>query len=278
MSDVNGVGIGLRMEMAKELLEKKPAEVKWLEIHPENYMNRGGRFPTALKQAMEKWPIATHGLTMCYGRAEPFAEEYTTQLKQLLSDVQSPWHSDHLCFSDVDGVFAHDLLPLPFTEEAAKLYTRRIIEARDATGCENLAFENVSYYAESPDSESDEVTFCLEVLEAADCKMLLDVNNVYVNAKNLGFDPRKWIDQIPAERVVQIHVAGHLVRHDGFRIDTHGEDICDDVYDLLDYTLRRIGPKPVLLERDGNFIPVDELLEQVRRLSEIYDRATEGAR
>jgi hypothetical protein len=103
--------------------------------------------------------------------------------------------------------------------------------------------------------------------------MLLDVNNVYVNSRNLGFDPRKWIDRIPTERVVQIHVAGHLVRDDGFRIDTHGEDVADDVYDLLEYTLTRIGRKPVLLERDGNFIPLDELLEQVRRLDAIYQRA-----
>jgi len=266
------------MEMAKELLDKQPSEVKWLEVHPENYIDRGGRFPSVLKQAMKKWPFATHGLTMCFGRAEPFDEAYLKTLRTFLSDIESPWHSDHLCFSDVDGVFAHDLLPLPFNEDAAKLFTRRIEEAREATGCDDLAFENVSYYAESPDSDTDEVSFCLDVLERADCKMLLDVNNVYVNSRNLGFDARKWIDQVPADRVVQIHVAGHLVRHDGFRIDTHGEDICDDVFDLLDYTLRRIGPKPVLLERDGNFIPLDELLEQVRRLDAIYEKATEAFR
>jgi uncharacterized protein (UPF0276 family) len=194
-----------------------------------------------------------------------------------LRDVGAPWHSDHLCFAGVDGVFAHDLLPMPFNEDTAKSCARRIEEARDATGCADLAFENVSYYAPSPRSETDEVSFCLDVLERADCKMLLDVNNVYVNSKNHGFDPRAWIDRIPSERVVQIHVAGHLVRRDGFRIDTHAEDVADDVYDLLEHTLRRIGPKPVLLERDGNFIPLDELLAQVRRLSEIYERATGGA-
>ncbi len=273
MTDLGGIGIGLRMEMAKELLDRQPSEVKWLEVHPENYMDRGGRYPTVLKRAMERWPFATHGLTMCFGRAEPFDDEYLGTLKTFLSDIGAPWHSDHLCFCDVGGVFAHDLLPLPFTEDAAALYARRITEAREATGCDDLAFENVSYYAESPDSETDEVSFCLDVLEQADCKMLLDVNNVYVNSRNLDFDPRKWIDRIPADRVVQIHVAGHLVRNDGFRIDTHGEDVCDDVYDLLEYTLRRVGPKPVLLERDGNFIPLDELLEQVRRLDAIYQRA-----
>jgi hypothetical protein len=261
------------MEMARELLDKAPSEVKWLEVHPENYMDRGGRYPTVLDKAMAKWPFATHGLTMCFGRAEPFEDRYLRNLRAFLADLGAPWHSDHLCFADVDGVFAHDLLPLPFNEDAAKLYARRIVEARAAIDCENLAFENVSYYAESPDSEMDEVSFCLEVLERADCKMLLDVNNVYVNSRNLGFDPRKWIDRIPTERVVQIHVAGHLVRDDGFRIDTHGEDVADDVYDLLEYTLTRIGPKPVLLERDGNFIPLDELLEQVRRLDAIYQRA-----
>jgi len=273
MRDITGVGIGLRMEMAQELLDSRPQEVRWLEIHPENYMNRGGRYPSLLKKALEKWPVATHGLTMGFGRAEPFDREYLSTLRTFLKDVGSPWHSDHMCFADADGVFLHDLVPIPHNEEAARTAARRMEEAREALDI-TLAVENVSYYVDSERSETDEVSFVCDVLERADSKVLLDVNNVYVNSRNHGFDPRKWIDQIPADRIVQIHIAGHQVRTDGFRIDTHAESVCDDVYELLEYTLQRVGPKPVLLERDGNYPKLDELLDEVRRLESIYTRAT----
>jgi uncharacterized protein (UPF0276 family) len=165
-------------------------------------------------------------------------------------------------------------MPLPFTEEAATMAAQRFEEIRDAIGIP-FALENVSYYAPSDDSETDEASFVLDVLERTDGKMLLDVNNVYVNSKNFGFDPKTWIDRVPKDRVAQIHVAGHFVRDDGLRIDTHSEPVCNDVYDLLDYTLTRIGPKPVLLERDGKYPPLDVLLAEVRKLTEIHDRAVE---
>jgi hypothetical protein len=275
MPAVNGIGLGLRMELGEEMLERVPAEVRWVEVHPENYIRRGGLFPSLLRRARERWPVVTHGLTMCFGAVEPVEREYMEPLRAFLHEVETPWHSDHMCFAGVDGVFAHDLLPLPFNESSLETLTRRITEARDFLDRE-IAFENVSYYAPSSASETDEASFTAALLERADCKMLLDVNNVYVNSRNHGFDPRAWIDRIPPERVVQLHVAGHFVRDDELRIDTHAEDVCDDVYELLDHTLRRMGPKPVLLERDGNFPPLDELLAQVRRLTAIYDRATAG--
>jgi uncharacterized protein (UPF0276 family) len=274
MTDVNGVGIGLRMDVAGELLDRQPEEVAWLEVHPENYMHRGGRYPTTLKKAMERWPVATHGLTMCFGAVTPYDAEYLATLRAFLRDVGSPWHSDHMCFGGVDGVFLHDLMPLPFNEESARTIEQRYREAQEALDVPSLAIENVSYYAPSAADETDEVGFVTEVLERADAKILLDVNNVYVNSRNHGFDPKPWIDRIPADRVVQIHVAGHLIKSDDLRIDTHGESVCDDVYDLLDYTLRRIGPTPVLLERDTNIPPLSEILLEVRRLNEIYERAT----
>ena len=274
MTAVEGIGLGLRMELGDELLERRPPELGWREIHPENYLRRGGRFATLLKRARDAYPIVTHGLTMCFGAVEPFEREYLEPLGAFLKDVGVPWHSDHMCFAGVDGVFSHDLLPVPFDEESMDTLSRRITEARDALDVE-LAFENVSYYAPSDRSETDEASFTVELLERADCRMLLDVNNVYVNSRNHGFDPYEWIDRIPAHRVVQIHVAGHQVRDDGFRIDTHAEDVCEDVYDLLEHTLRRIGPRPVLLERDGKYPPLDDLLAQVRRLDAIYRRATE---
>jgi hypothetical protein len=263
------------MEMAQSLLERRPEEVGWLEIHPENYMRRGGRYPDTLRRAQDHWPIVTHGLTMCFGAVEPFEREYLQTLRGFLHDIGVPWHSDHMCFGGADGAFAHDLLPLPFTDEAADTVVQRLKEARDAVD-KPLAMENVSYYAPSGDPTA-EADFVVDVLERADALLLLDVNNVYVNAKNHGFDPYAYIDRIPPERVAQMHVAGHFVRDDDIRIDTHGESVCEDVYQLFEHAVRRMGPKPVLLERDNNIPPLGELLTEVRRLREIYDRATAGS-
>jgi uncharacterized protein (UPF0276 family) len=265
----NGIGIGLRIDLAQELLERKPKQVRWLEIHPENYMNRGGRYPALLRDALETWPITTHGLTNAFGNLEPAGADYLKPLRELIHEIGSPWHSDHLCFTGVEGEQLLDLLPLPLTEESIKVCSQRIIEARDALDIE-IAFENVSYYAPCGDPKM-EADFCVAILEQTKAKMLLDVNNVYVNSRNHGFDAEKFIDRIPADQVVEIHIAGHLERSDGSRIDTHGEPICEDVYDLLGYTLRRFGPKPVLLERDNNIPAFDEVLAEVDRLGEIYD-------
>lgn len=272
MNEVKGIGIGLRMELARALLDRKPHEIDWLELHPENYLRRGGRYASVLAEARSHWPFVTHGLTMCFGSVVPHEPEYMGPLARFLAELEVPWHSDHLCFAGAEGAFVHDLLPIPFSEEAAKAVVERIDEAQHALD-RPIAVENVSFYAPSKLDEMDETSFIGEVLERADAKILLDVNNVYVNSRNFGFEPRSWIDRVDPKRVVQIHVAGHLVRDDGFRIDTHGEPVCNDVYELLEYTLERIGPRPVLLERDGNFPTLDALLEEVRRLRAIYDRA-----
>jgi len=272
MRDVNGIGVGLRVDMAKRFLAEAPEEVRFVEVHPENYVRRGGLYRDNLDRARERVPVVTHGLTMCFGCPAPFEREYLEDVKGFLAEVDAPWHSDHLCFAGADGAFVHDLLPIPFTDESAATCAQRIREARDVIDRE-LAFENVSYYAPQSEDPLDEARFCVDVLERADCKMLLDVNNVFVNSRNLGFDPEEWIAMIPPERVVQIHVAGHLIRDDGLRIDTHGEAICDGVYALLEHTLRCLGPRPVLLERDNNIPALEEILAEVRALTEIYERA-----
>ncbi|HJK90954.1 MAG TPA: DUF692 domain-containing protein [Polyangiaceae bacterium LLY-WYZ-15_(1-7)] len=264
-----GIGLGLRVDMAQAFLEAKPDDVAFVEVHPENYVARGGRYRQNLARAQDLYPVLTHGLTTCFGQLEPFDATYLAQLKRFLADVDTPWHSDHLCFGGAGGAFAHDLLPIPFTDEALDTVTQRFTEVRDAIDRE-LAFENVSYYAPMSADPLDEARFCVEVLERADAKLMLDVNNVFVNSRNFGFDPKAWIDLVPPERVVQMHVAGHLVRDDGLRIDTHGEPIPEGVYELLDYTLRRTGPRPVLLERDNNIPSLGELLAEVRRLNAIY--------
>lgn len=272
---VEGIGIGLRYRMAQETLDAAPPELRWLEVHPENYMERGGRFRSVLEQARERFPIATHGLTMGFGATEPHERAYMNPLRDFLREVQTPWHSDHLCFCGGSGVMLHDLLPVPFTRESVNNSVARVKEARDQLELP-VAVENISYYAHPGVAEMNEVEFLLEVLEGADAKLLLDVNNIFVNSQNHGFDPRSYIDRIPVERVVQIHIAGHLVRPDGLIIDTHGQAVRDEVFDLLDYTLRRTGPRPVLLERDQNFPDFAVLAEEIKRLDGIYQRAVGG--
>jgi uncharacterized protein (UPF0276 family) len=270
---VHGIGLGLRHEIAGDTLDRGPSEIRWLEIHPENYVARGGRFEAMLERAADRGPLVAHGLSLAFGTLEPFDRAYTAQLRALLDRVGAPWYSDHLCFAGVGDTFLHDLLPLPFERESIEVAAARIRELRDAIE-RPVAIENVSYYADPAPRGMEEPEFVLEVLEAADAKLLLDVNNVYVNAKNHGFDPRAYIDRMPRERVVQIHVAGHFTRPDGIIIDTHGEAVCDGVYDLLAYTLERLGPTPVLLERDQNFpATVDEVFEEVRRLDALYTRS-----
>lgn len=274
---LEGIGLGLRHGMADATFAQAPAELRWLEVHPENYMWRGGRFETMLATARERFPLATHGLTMCFGSVQPFDHGYLRTLRDFLHDLRAPWHSDHLCFAGVDGMFAHDLLPLPHSRESIDVVVDRVRQAQDALGVP-IALEHISYYAEAPGGQMGEMDHLLEILDRADARLLLDVNNVFVNSQNHDFDPRAWIDQVPMERVVQLHVAGHLIEADGTRIDTHGEAICEEVYDLLAYTLQRLGrPIGVLLERDGNFPDFAELVGEIQRLDGIYQQALSGA-
>lgn len=270
---VTGIGLGLRAQLAADLLARAPDALRWVEVSPENYMGRAGAFVRHLDAALERWPVVTHGLTLCPGGVDPLDDAYLRELGGFLARVRAPWHSDHLCFGSYGGAQFHDLLPLPFTRESAERTAARVAEVRAALDVP-FAVENVSWYAHPGEAEMDEAAFVTEVLERSGASLLLDVNNVYVNARNHGFDARAMIDRLPLGRVVQLHVAGHLVRGDGLRVDTHGEPVCDDVYALLDYALRRTGPVPVLLERDQNFPSFDALAEEVTRLDALWRRAT----
>ncbi len=268
-----GIGLGLRQALAPELFERDPPSIRWLEIHPENYLERGGRYETMLSAARARYPLLTHGLTMAFGSIAPFSPSYLRSLRALLWELRVPWHSDHLCFAGVDGLFAHDLLPLPWSRESVGVVVDRVREAEDALGIP-IALEHISYYARAPGGTMGELEHLLEILERTGAKLLLDVNNVFVNSQNHGFDPRAFIAALPLDRVVQLHVAGHFVRADGLRIDTHAEPVCEEVFELFEYTmglLRR--PLPVLLERDGNYPALSELTAEVERLDEVYQRA-----
>lgn len=273
---VLGVGLGLRWALVDDILERPPAELAWLEVAPENYMRRGGRFPAKLAACAERWPIVTHGLTMSLGGLDPLAPDYLRTLASFAHEVRTPWHSDHLCFGIVDGVALHDLLPLPFTERAADHVAARVIEAQDALGVP-MAVENISYYAHPEGGQMDEAEFARRVVEKAGCSLLLDVNNVYVNSRNHRFDPRAMISKMPLERVVQIHVAGHDESDPELTIDTHAEPVKNEVYDLLAFTLAKTGPVPVLLERDDNFPGWIELCHELATLDAILRGAASPA-
>jgi uncharacterized protein len=270
---VHGIGLGLRQAIADALFDSELHELRFLEIHPENYVARGGRFSSMLARALPRWPVLTHGLSLGFGAVEPADAHYVQQLKAFLDRIAAPWHSEHLCFSSADGVMLHDLLPLPFRHEVVQTAVARIRELRAGVG-RPVAVENVSYYAHPGEREMDEADFLSEVLERSDAKLLLDVNNVFVNSRNHGFDAARFLDRLPLRRVVQIHIAGHSLRPDGLIVDTHGDAVRDEVYDLLEYALRRVGRVPVLLERDQNFPAFAQLADEVRRLDQIYTRAT----
>jgi uncharacterized protein (UPF0276 family) len=272
MSKVSGIGLGLRRALARDLLETPPPELSWLEVAPENYMRRGGYYPETLTRCAERWPIVTHGLSMSLGGLDPFDSGYMKTLEAFLERVETPWHSDHLCFTSVDGVHLHDLMPVPFSAAMVEHLAGRIRQAQDQLDLP-FAVENISYYALPGPVEMDEADFVHAVVDAAGCGLLLDVNNVFVNATNHGFDPYAMLAKYPLERVVQIHVAGHDVSDPRLVVDTHAEPIREEVYELLAFALERTGPVPVLLERDGNFPAWNAIHAELKQLRALWERS-----
>ena len=268
-----GIGLGLRSSMLREVGDGVADQhLAFVEVSPENYMNRGGRVPDGLARARERFAVITHGLMMSLGSDHPFDEAYFATLKAFLDQHKTPWHSDHLCFSGLDGTLLHDLLPVPFTTASAKRIAARVCEARDRLQ-RPMAVENISWYLPLGHSEKDEADFIVEVLERADCGLLLDVNNAFVNARNHGTDVQHWLEKIPLDRVWQLHVAGHERYDDNLFVDTHGADVHDKVYELMAWVIERSGPRPVLLERDNNIPPLTTLLAEVDRMRRVYDQA-----
>jgi uncharacterized protein (UPF0276 family) len=294
---VRGVGLGLRWEFIDELVERTqkvetegqpPLPVDFLEISPENYMRRGGKYPAALGWLAERYPVVTHGLTMSLGGTDAIAPGYINDLSGLLRAVRTPWHSDHLCSSAVDGRAVHELLPVPYRRSGVLRIAERIRQARDSLALP-IAIENVSSYWHPGRAEMAEAEFLASVCEAADCSLLLDVNNAYVNATNFGFDAHAWMRSIPFERVIEIHVAGHewfaadekglgdsrmAGAQGAMIIDTHGAATPGPVLELLEYALARTGPIPVVLERDQNVPCLDELLAEVARVRCVWRRSS----
>ena len=268
-----GVGLGLRRELYRPILENKD-KIDFLEIAPENYICRGGEIYKRLINVKKYFPLIPHGLNLSIGGTDPFDNRFLESIKELFRIINPPWYSDHLCFNYVDGVYIHDLIPLPFNKFVVKHVVGRIKKIQDYFQLPFL-IENPSYYMTIDDAMSEE-DFISEIVEEADCGLLLDINNVYVNSKNHKYDPIKFLENIPLERVVQVHIAGHL-NLGKFIIDTHGESIIDEVYKLLNELLKRSTPKAILLERDFNFPKFSELLKEIAKIKKMVKVITKRA-
>jgi uncharacterized protein (UPF0276 family) len=251
-----GVGIGLRVPHYQHIFSKKPV-VNWFEIISENFMVDGGRPLEVLDQILEQYRVVQHGVSMYFGSAEPLNREHLMRLKSLVKRTKTPWLTDHLCWGSVDGRYTHDLLPMPYTFEAARKTAQKIREARDFLEVP-IAVENVSSYAEFHVSEMTEWEFLNEVVEDADCGILLDVNNIYVSSRNHNFDPFEYLHSVPAERVAQIHIAGHT-KYQRLILDTHDHPVIDPVWALYARAIELAGPTATLLEWDDRIPSFDEV-------------------
>jgi uncharacterized protein (UPF0276 family) len=272
---LGGVGLGLRWDFLEEVVEGPLLPIDFFEVSPENYMRRGGYYPAQLEQLRERYPLVTHGLTLSIGAEDAPDLEYLRELRTEIARTGSPFHSDHLCFSSLGRRALHELLPLQRSRHNVAQVAERAQRVRDVLGVP-FALENITYYAHPGRAELSELDFLSSVLEASDAGLLLDVNNVYVNALNHGTDPAAFIRGLDLSRVVEIHVAGHSRRPSGLVLDTHGAPVADPVMDLLELTLLRSGPKPVLLERDNDVPPLAELLKELQAVRAVYDRATKA--
>ena len=260
------VGLGLRRGLIKDLQVAPAGDFDFLEVAPENWIGIGGAHGHALRTLAERYPLSCHGLSLSLGGPAPLDIAFLREVRGFLDQYQVPLYSEHLSYCSDDG-HLYDLLPLPFTEEAVHHVAARIRQSQDILG-RRLAVENVSYYA-APQQDMDELTFTNAVLREADCDLLLDVNNVYVNSINHGFDPQAFLAGIDSGRVVAMHVAGHFDKSDTLKIDTHGASVKPVVWALLGEAYARFGAQPTLLERDFNFPAFSELvieLHTIRRL------------
>lgn len=270
---MHGIGLGLRWPFLEDLLSHPDPGLSFLEISPENYMRRGGFYPDILAQISERFDVLTHGLTMSVGGTDPFDSTYFQELKRFLSRMGAQAHSEHLCWSGTPSNFLHELLPIPFTKQAVAHTVARVKEAQDRLELP-LSLENITFYAHLGEPEMSEAMFINEVLDQSNIKLMLDVNNVYVNSLNHHFDPVEFLEQLPLDRVVQLHVAGHHHwKKDDLFVDTHGAPTSDPVITLMKWVIERTGPLPVILERDQYIPGLPELLLEIRKLREAYEQA-----
>jgi uncharacterized protein (UPF0276 family) len=272
-----GFGVGLRPKHYPDVLARVQhgeLEVDWFEAISENYLVAGGRPPRVLGEVRAARPLVLHGVSMNLGSTDPLDEAYLRELEALAARFEPAWISDHLCWTGVAGSNLHDLLPLPYTEESVHWVAARIARVQDRLG-RRIAVENVSSYAAFHADAMPESEFLTAVCETADCGILLDVNNVFVSAHNHGFDAGAYLDSVPAERVFQLHLAGHSVSG-GLLIDTHDHPVCDEVWALYARAVRRLGPVSTLIEWDDRIPGWDRLVREVERARAVAAAALAG--
>ena len=262
-----GAGLGFRRELLPALKTHVPEAIQFFEIAPENWIDMGGAYGKALRGFTERYPFVLHGLSLSLGGPTPLDELLLRKIRQFMTQHGIALYTEHLSYCSDDG-HLYDLLPIPFTEEAVSYVAARIRRVQDILEC-RIAIENASFYTASPIAEMDELSFIQAVITEADCDLHLDVNNVYVNSVNHRYDPLAFIRALPSERIVYMHIAGHYHEAEDLLVDTHGADVIDPVWRLLDETYRIHGVTPTLLERDFNFPPLAELIGEVEHIAQI---------
>ena len=271
MKKVNGIGLGFRRDLADDLIALSDNKPAFLELAPENWMSMGGYWRKKLNEAAERYPITAHGLSLSIGSPDPLDIGFIKRLKSFLDEFNIALYSEHLSYSKCANAHLYDLLPIPFRQDAVDHIAERIKVVQDILE-RPLILENVSYYTPVA-AEMSEEEFITAVVNTSGCNLLLDVNNVYVNAFNHGYDPKAFINALPLNQVAYMHMAGHEKISDDVIIDTHGQPIIDPVYDLFAWTLPKLNPVPVLLERDFNIPEMTELQGEYQRLQHIADKS-----
>ena len=269
----NCVGLGLRREMLAEFCQAAPKEADFFEVAPENWMRLGGKFGKQFRQLTEKHSFYCHGLSLSIGSPAPLDLAFIKEIKRFLDLHQIDVYSEHLSYCSADG-HMYDLMPIPFTYEAVRHVSARVKQV-EAILERPLILENVSFYA-APGAEMTEQEFVCAVLEEADCRLLLDVNNIYVNSVNHGYDPKTFLAAMPSERIAYLHIAGHYQQDEDLIIDTHGADIIDSVWQLLAACYRLHGVHPTLLERDFNIPETRVLCQELRQIDTLQRQALDA--
>jgi len=266
---VEGAGLGLRRALMGPLRQHGPGPVDFLEVAPENWIGVGGRPGREFRDVVEHYPLVCHGLSLSIGGPAPLDETFLRKLRRFLDEHRVRCYSEHLSYCSDEG-HLYDLMPIPFTEESVHYVAGRVKQVQDMLE-RRIALENVSYYA-APGAEMSELEFVNAVLAEADCDLLLDVNNIYVNSVNHRYDVDEFLCGLPGNRIAYGHIAGHHNEAEDLIVDTHGAAVIPDVWSILDRALDRFGNFPVLLERDFNLPPIDELFDEVRRISRMQQR------
>ncbi len=263
---VSGAGLGLRRAITSELMADPPADIDVMEGAPENWINVGGSLGKKLRFFTERYPFVIHGLSLSIGSPAPLDEQLVRDIKNFMNDHNIRLYSEHLSYCGDDG-HLYDLMPIPFTEDAVKYVAGRVRRVQDILG-QRMALENVSYYAPI-DTSMDEADFINAVVQEADCDFMLDINNIVVNSINHQYDAHDFMLKMPADRIRYFHLAGHYVEAEDLRVDTHGAAVDDQAWQLLAAAYNHFGPVPTLLERDFNFPPIEELLNELRRIKQL---------